>query len=776
MKLKEIIGWIEIEKSLESILSKIHQFWPLEAEDFEKLAYYKKFHSSVFEKYENKLMYLMWLFYKVSTPKSFLEEIYAIFANTIEDEIGECFTPVQADAYKKINEKTYFSFSAPTSAGKSYLFRELILKSKWDIIIVVPSRALIAEYLSKVKEIIKGDKSILVLQFIENINIRKTTRRIYIITHERWNELFNIKDQLNIELFLFDEAQVSEEYIRGMKFDAFVRRADKLIPSAKKVFAHPFIDNPEAQLLKHDFSVNSTAQSYKQLSVWKIYLSIEEDKFSFFSPYTKEKIESKEDIIKTILENNWTLLIFTSKSKIYEEDYLTEFNKYITLCPKLIDEKALYYIHKLKDLIGANNKEKSSILISLMERWIVIHHWSIPLKARLLIENFINDKHARICFATWTLLQWINMPFDAVYIENFKFNGKSEDVKVLNLKNLIWRAGRTKTNLSSFDYWYVIIDKSNIKKFCSRIQKNINISTNSLLDSNIDSISDDLKDIVEAIKEDSFNDEFQLTNSQLERLKNPIIDKEINFILDKFLINNTPISWKDYYKLPESVRKEIKWSFQKIFISHLRRNTLTTGESAVLSTAIPLLLWKIQWKSFKEILWLRYSYISERDKRKEIRNKFESNEITPRELVKQAKKIHIKYSQVAEPLPNETMKSRWLFPREASVRYLNYDILVYDTYDYLDKVISLSLADPISATFQLYFDRTNDVRALVMKNYIKYWTNDEIEIWLLRYGFDFEDILWIKVYIDHIDENQIKFNSAISHLDKEQLSIIEHYI
>ena len=139
------------------------------------------------------------------------------------------------------------------------MFRELITGASGDIVIVVPSRALIAEYLSVVKTLV--DPSVLVLQFIENINIAKTSRRVYIITPERGKELFQYKDVFNIELVLFDEAQLSEEEIRGIGFDAYVRRIATEFPQATKVFAHPFVKNPEAQLSKHRISTDVSASA-----------------------------------------------------------------------------------------------------------------------------------------------------------------------------------------------------------------------------------------------------------------------------------------------------------------------------------------------------------------------------------------------------------------------------------------------------------------------------------------------------------------------------------
>ena len=90
-----------------------------------------------------------------------------------------------------------------------------------------------------------------------------------------------------------------------------------------------------------------------------------------------------------------------------------------------------------------------------MSYGIIVHHGSIPLRVRSIIEQFINDGFAKLCFATSTLIQGVNMPFDLVWIESFRFYG-TEDEKALNLKNLIGRAGRTLGTSSSFNFGYEI--------------------------------------------------------------------------------------------------------------------------------------------------------------------------------------------------------------------------------------------------------------------------------------------------------------------------------
>ena len=46
----------------------------------------------------------------------------------------------------------------------------------------------------------------------------------------------------------------------------------------------------------------------------------------------------------------------------------------------------------------------------------------------------------------------------------------------------------------------------------------------------------------------------------------------------------------------------------------------------------------------------------------------------------------------------------------------------------------------------------------------------------MKYGFDFEDIEWIKQYVENIDENEIVFNSKIYELPDSKMELIERYV
>ncbi len=765
---------LHAEETLQSIMQKMHQKGPIDASDLETLAYIKKFNPEIFSKYEQTLLYLLGLFYKAQQPNNILEYVYSLYAGAIEEQTKHRFTPVQASAYNNIMHNKVFSFSAPTSVGKSHLFRELIKVEEKDIVIIVPSRALIAEYIYSIKQAFHNDNSILILQFIENVNISKTTRRIYIITPERGGELFKLKNQLKIGLFLFDEAQDLEDEIRQIRFDALVRRVHLEFPQAKMVFTQPFTNNPEAQLEKHHLRSEGKAQNYNQLSVGKICLEENKRNFQYFSPYANNKQQNSSvqapNIPVELLQQGKTILIYISKNKIYKGMHLEDFKDLISLCRPLEQPEALEYIQELQNYIGAEEKslEKHSMMIQMMKRGIVIHHGSIPLKARLLIERFINHKFARICFATSTLLQGINMPFDVVWIDNFR------SLPPLALKNLIGRAGRT-TFSHEFNFGYVIIKKPNINTFKKRINDTYVIAETSKLDAPIAQLKEDSKDIVEAIRNNAFNDEFQLTNEQITRLAEPNNELHISNILNILFSNNQLISASEYHELSSSKRDILHESMKQLYTSHLRRKELVRAEQVVLNTAIPILLWRVRGKSFKEVVALRYAYIARKKEQEQIYKQQKNGEITEIEANIRLNNLPPRFSVVAQSLPNQYAKCAPLFP-QGSVRQINYDLLVYDTYDYLDKVISLSLANAFVAVFSLYYNHSRDPRAQALANYIKYGTNNSNEIWLLRYGFSFDDIEWINPHIERINENEIIFKSSITTLNATQLEIIGRFL
>ncbi len=776
--INEVIRKITTDQNVDEIiqyaLDKLYEKGPTDISTMEILSYLKIFQPEKFKEVEQDVIEMMGIYYKKPQYTTLKAKLFDLYNEYIFDIYGDNYTPLQADILNKIKNYQIFSFSAPTSTGKSFTFRYLLTNAVKDVVVIVPSRALINEYYEKICSLI-NDKTVNVLTFIEKINTKKASRSIFIVTPERCREIFKQKDSFNVELFLFDEAQIgNEESSRGIYFDSIVRRINKSFPDSKIVFAHPFINNPVAQIQKNNLIAESSeATKYEQRNVGQVFIAHNDNSFYYFG-IDKDimghiKILSDEDIIQKVLLNKGSILVYTTKSSIYNKEVFSEFAKYIKLCNKIEDEDAIDIIEEIKKYIGATNgtsDEYPSLMIEMLYRGIVVHHGSMPLRARQLIEKFTNLGYCRICFATSTLEQGINMPFEIVYINTFK------ESEPLAIKNLIGRAGRS-TNKKQFDFGYVIVKHSNMSQLRTVLGKSDELDTISNLDKEI--LNDDYREFKKAIKEGTFSDEYNLTNKEVERLNNSNLNLIIEYILSNIFIDNKIITDEN---ISNDTRNQpnLYNGFTKLYEYYLNR-PLSPAENDVLKTAIRIIIWQINNKTFKTICNIRYAQATKKKTRNELIKKIR----TEKDIL--VKKIYERtlhyltadYFTGYNELPNKNLKRYSLFGN-LPVEMVDYDRVVYDTYDFLDKLIGFKLSDVYYAIFIQYYNRTHNELALRMSNYVKYGTDDECEIWLLKYGFSFEDIEWLKKCIDKIDETEIVFNKNIENLNHFQYELIERYI
>ncbi len=744
-----------IEEIISFVLNRIYLNGPINISDMEILSYLSLYQKDYFEKYKESIFNYIGAFYKKTEPQSLKDQIFTLYRDCIEENFNHLYTPVQAYIIHNISNNKCFSFSAPTSTGKSYVFLNLIKESQHDVVIIVPSRALINEFYIKLNSSIT-DKSVNILTFIDKINTKIANRNIFIVTPERCRELF--KYDFKIDLFLFDEAQLSdEESKRGLYFDSIVRRCQKAFSEARFVFAHPFIANPESQIKKNHFKIEtSKAIQYKQKNVGQLFMC-KDDKGLFYHFGVDKTLMGKRKILyvgdpmeRAILDGK-TILFYVSKQSILNKSFLNKFEKYINLCQDLNTEEVDIYINKLKKYTGGDtiaNKNYFSQMLSLLRKGIVIHHGSLPLQIRMIIENFTKAGFCRLCFATSTLGEGINMPFDIVFLDIL------EASKPLLVKNLIGRAGRSTTDLS-FDFGYVIIKSQNISKFRKIISQDENLKEVSALDT-ITS-NDDYNVFKKAISEGTFSDEYNLTKSELDKLESKKVFDIVKKLLDSIFLNDI------FVKIEEINDSRLSY-FIKLYEIYLDRN-LEEAEKDVLRTAIKIMLWRVYGKTFKNICWYRYSYASKTEERRQ--REYQG---------KDTNEVFAKYLVGYHDIPDKTLKRYPLFNRNTLARDVDYDTIICDTYDYLDKLIGFKLSDIYYAILDKYNQSNDDKRALILAKYIKYGTDNERYIWMLRYGMSYEDIEVLDKYIEKIDEEKIVFKSSITEVPEEDKAVVERFI
>jgi len=753
--IKKIIIGQELDEIFSYVENNIFQKGPISTTDMEILCYLKLYQPKIFEKHENTILNYMSLFYKDTEANTLKDLVFTEYKYFLEEKFHQKYTPVQADIVRGITNSKCFSFSAPTSTGKSFVFMKRIQQTTKDIMVVVPSRALINEYYLKLSELIT-DKTVNILTFVDKINTDIATKNIFIVTPERARELFKRKDEFQVELFLFDEAQLSDETSkRGLYFDSIVRRSQKAYPQATFVFAHPFVKNPESQIEKNNFEKESSKSiQYLHKNVGQIFMLFKEDDgFHHFgidkNILGRQKQRCNYDPLERCILNGGSVLFYVSKAQIYNQKTLEKFSKYINLCEEIQGEEIEFYVEQMKEYSGGDNRlgqNRYSHLIALLKRGIVIHHGSLPLQIRILIEQFTKAGLSRICLATSTLEQGINMPFDIVFLD------KLEASKSLSVKNLIGRAGRSSLK-NVFDFGYVIArDMTRLRNIMNSEQVLDNVS---LLEKDDVSLGDDFDKFKEAIIEGTYSDEYNLTESAIDKLTTEDTDFVVKSILNSvFDSRGQFISLKEL-RSDENNRLEVYGHFINLYSIYLGRE-LADSEKNILNTAIKIMLWRVHGRTFKKICWYRYAYASKTKDRRNGEDNLNANFITG-------------YNN---NFPSKDIPVYSLFPPGTKAKNVSYDLIMYDTYDYIDKLIGFKLSDIFFAAFDKFFEKYNDFRAKRFAKYIKYGTDDERTIWMLRYGLSFEDIEVLGEHIYYIGEGRISFKDSIQDVpDSYKISI-----
>ena len=145
--IQQIMSGEGIEDLFNSVLCRIYGDGPVLATDMETLSYISLFQPEFFNSRINETLTYLGLFYKEGIKSDNLATfMFQCFREQINDDLNGYFTPVQASIIDSVRNNHAFSFSAPTSTGKSFAIRKIIAESEGDVVVVVPSRALINEY------------------------------------------------------------------------------------------------------------------------------------------------------------------------------------------------------------------------------------------------------------------------------------------------------------------------------------------------------------------------------------------------------------------------------------------------------------------------------------------------------------------------------------------------------------------------------------------------------------------------------------------------------
>ncbi|MGC1548646.1 MAG: hypothetical protein WA777_08955, partial [Rhodanobacter sp.] len=293
-----------------------------------------------------------------------------------------------------------------------------------------------------------------------------------------------------------------------------------------------------------------------------------------------------------------------------------------------------------------------------------------------------------------------------------------------------------------FDFGYVFT--KNPGMLADRIRDEFELSSTSIIDGDDAPRDPDTAELLSAIREGTFDEELHVPRSKAERLAHPEVRNAACRVLDLVYANGEDISRSLRGSANRGFRIELEECLRKIFESSLDR-ALLDGEQAVFKEAVSLMLQTFQGRSFSEIVGQRFNRIARRD---------------------QGRSGYAEFTQSANNLPDSRLIRPFpLFPQGTLAKEVSYDAVVFDTYDYLDQVISFCLTDTFMAAFRVYHQHCGDERALKFIELLRFGTNDSMHVLLMRYGFLPEDVEDLLPYIQSISDSDIVFKSIIADAD-----------
>jgi superfamily II DNA/RNA helicase len=467
-ELQDILRFADILSNSKNPLArnKAYQIITLLNETYFENAFYKTFSHSVLAKLGNfpGIEYLKAnnnnnseLPFERDIEKGVKELVQAV-----PNQEGLIFTDSQFELYKLISNSKQFSFSGPTSMGKSFIIKSFIRKSitntpPENIVIMVPTRALINQFSLDLNKELKESLELYDYKVVTNSNVgelpsNKQQHYIFVLTPERLISYLSQKNNPPLGYLFVDEAHklATKQDTRAITAYTAISSALKLNPNLNLYFSSPNVSNPEVflQLFKRDAKKKyRTVETPVSQNLFFIDLPAKnvshyvDNGINEFQPKVVSQAETIYDLLKQIgkAENN---IVYCS-SRFHSVDKAAQLYKLMENEKFEVNKSVRKAIKQIKAYI-----HDDYYLASFLDRGIAFHYGNLPQTIRNKVESLFKESAINYVFCTSTLLEGVNMPAKNVFILDDYIGRKTQKFSQIDFWNLAGRAGRLKHELS----------------------------------------------------------------------------------------------------------------------------------------------------------------------------------------------------------------------------------------------------------------------------------------------------------------------------------------
>ena len=379
----------------------------------------------------------------IAIEKAFKQEINK------DENSSKVFTDSQYAVFQALLNRNHFSFSGPTSFGKSFILtafiKSILVNNKrgTNIVFLVPTRALVSQTLKKFKDILREFSTYAISASPDIPALLRSTKQhyIFVFTPERLLHYLSCPTNPSIEYVFIDEAQkVVSDDTRAVIYYHAISLAER--NSCKLFFASPNVKNTDIFLKLFNKTTNETlAVTEAPVCQMRLFVDLIAHRATTFSDVSRSEtvnIDPQLDLFSMIRNYSERIDPVKCKSLIYCNT-IEDTIKCARYMASTLDEIPSPQLEKASNEI-AEFIHKDYYLVGLIRKGVGFHFGKLPQKVRDIVEQLYEHGDLHYLFCTSTLLEGVNLPAQNIFILNNQIGNR--DFRAIDFWNLAGRAGR----------------------------------------------------------------------------------------------------------------------------------------------------------------------------------------------------------------------------------------------------------------------------------------------------------------------------------------------
>ncbi|WMN03096.1 DEAD/DEAH box helicase [Rhodococcus erythropolis] len=360
------------------------------------------------------------------------------------------YTDAQFQIAERMQDADFFSFSGPTSLGKSFILKDalydIVQRSELNhhcVIVLVPTKALIGQTAADLRDLLRAVPEVNIATFpsLPRFLRQKYPRTVFVFTPERLLR-YLANPVRDIDYLVVDEAQkiiAKNDTRSSIYYHAIVETTRRF--ATKLIFASPGIENPELFLELFGRARDGALAVHERTVAQQRFFVDLVDRNQFYFPShepdarqlsTAPTATDAVDLIRTLSGTRKAIVYINSSLKS------AEFALQLAAVLPIVDDPEIDLLIKFtRDYI-----HKDYFLLKSLKCGVAFHHGKMPQDVREKIEQCFADPTSKLQFivCTSTLLEGVNLPAKNIFVLNDK-HGPANFSK-LDFENLAGRAGR----------------------------------------------------------------------------------------------------------------------------------------------------------------------------------------------------------------------------------------------------------------------------------------------------------------------------------------------